>query len=411
MDKRYIAIIAVLVVVIAGAVAWFAIPRGNDDVNHNPDGETVTDALGREVVIPSTLENGIVTIGSSGPLRFASMFDVYDDIIEVDKGDITDSRNGRGYSYAFEYFRLDPKTQSHADNALDAKTAESIHEKNPSLVITNEGIWNKDQVNFELLASDCTVVVLKDQQMQYMTDDQWGLADYFEFNVNLLGKVLDKEDRAKEVIAGIEDIIKDLRSYNGASDIRVYVAGVTISGSNPLNATFPKYIPFTLNGITNAYNLGSTANKVELTEEQFTKLGMDMIVIDPSSSDKIKNTSSQYVLRYLYTINNDSDPSNDVPMYITFPIVWDSINYDCALASAYFTSHLVYGKLTLDDVKEKVQHIFDVFYGEENAKHILDDMESFFIAKSSGAGQNMPLFEQVKVVYDEAERMYSIQRA
>lgn len=405
MNGKIVAAIAVLIIVIA-AVGAFTVLSGNDD-KASEGGNTVTDALGREITIPENTENGIVTVGSTGPLRFASMFDVYNDIIEVDKGDITDSKNGRAYSYAFDYYRMDYKTQSHADNALDASTAESIAKKNPSLIITNQSVWNNYTVNFELLSKQCTVVVLKDQQMKYMTSEDGGLADYFEFNVNLLGKVLKKEKRAEEIVSGIENILKDLRSYNGTSETRVYVAGVTISGSNPLNTTFPAYIPFSLTGITNAYNLGSTANKVVITEEEVALLDMDMIVVDPSSSDKINgNLSSQYVLKYVYGINNDSDPTNDIPIYITFPIVWDSINYDCALASAYYLSHLVYGKLTLDEVKEKVQHIFDVFYGEENSEHIYEDMESFFVTKSSGASQKMPLPGEVRIAYDSANGMY-----
>lgn len=75
--------------------------------------------------------------------------------------------------------------------------------------------------------------------MQYMTDGDGGLADYFEFNVDLLGQVLKKEDRASEIISGIEGILSDLRGISGTSDQNVYIAGVTISGSNTLNTTSP----------------------------------------------------------------------------------------------------------------------------------------------------------------------------
>lgn len=400
MDSKAIAGIIVVAIVAIAGISIFALSGDNDKGGNGNDGSSekyVTDALGRNVAIPANLDNGIVTIGSCGPLRFASMFDVFDDLIEVDKGDITDNRNGRGYSYAYGYNTLDVNTQSHPDNALESATAESIASKNPSLVITYEQIWNNYSENFQLLSKRCTIVVLKNQQMKFMTDDKGGLAEYFEFNVNLLGKVLSKEDRAKEVISGIEGLLDDIRSLSGTSDKKVYVAGMTISGSNSLNTTFPTYLPFTINGINNAYDGGSTENKVVMTVEAFTKTAMDMIVVDPSSSDKIKdNPDSQYVLEYLYGINNDSDASNDIPIYVTVPIVWDSINYDASLASAYYTAYLVYGNLTLEETKKKINNVFEVFYGEHGS-NVFEDMKEFFVGKSSSYGQEMPVLGEVVV--------------
>ena len=398
-SKAIIGIMVVAIVAIAGiAVISFGDSDDNKDKdNGSTDTKYVKDALGRDVPVPTDFKNGIMTIGSSGPLRFASLFDVYDDIIEVDKGDITDSRNGRGYSYAYDYYKMDADKQSHPDSNLDSATAERIGKKNPSLIITHVGTWNKAAENFEKLATRCTIVVLADQQMKYMTDENGKLADYFTFNVNLLGEILNKQDRAKEVINGVQKIIDDIKSVTGTSDKNVYVAGVTISGSNTLNTTFPTYIPFVLNGIKNAYNGGSTENKVTMLIESFTTMPMDMIVIDPSSSDKIKgNQDSQYVLEYLYRVNNDSDPNNNIPLYVTVPIVWDSINYDCALASAYYTAHLIYGKLTLEQVEEKINNVFTTFYGD-HGKNVFKDMCDFFVEKSKTNGQEMAVLGEVVV--------------
>lgn len=233
-----------------------------------------------------------------------------------------------------------------------------------------------------------------------------GLTSPFEFNVNLLGKVLKKEDRAEELITGIEGILSDLRSVSVTLDKHVYVDGVTISGSNTLNTTFPVYIPFDLTGTTNAYDLGSTQNKVVLRVEAFTTLDVDMIVVDPSSSDKVGEADSQYLLEYVYRLNNDSDPSNDIPIYVTVPIVWDSINYDCALASAYYVSHLVYGNLTADEVEKRIVHTFEVFYGEEHGSDVFDSMKEFFVGKSSANGQEMPLLQEVVVEHDATTGNY-----
>lgn len=407
-----IAALAIVIVVIAASSAYIVMSGhdGKNGTQDDPGDGYVTDALGRQVGIPSDLDDGIVTIGSTGPLRFASMFDVFDHVVEVDKGDVTDNRNGRAYSYAYDYKSFDVDTQTHPDNALETAVLERIVNMHPSLVITTQGVWNNYSVNFGILAGQCTVVVLKDQQIQYMTDADGGLAEYFEFNVNLLGKVLGKEDRSKEIISEIEGILSDLRSLSGKSDSNIYVAGVTISGSNTLNTTFPRYVPFDLTGTKNAYDLGSTDSKVTMTVEDFTKLDIDMIIVDPSSSDKIKELDSQYVLEYIYRVNTDSDPDNDIPIYITVPIVWDSINYDCALASAYYVSHLAYGSLSVEEVEQRIVHVFETFYGDHGTD-VFDDMKEFFVQKSSDNGQEMPVLGQVEVVYDASTGTYSLAAA
>jgi len=391
MQSKAVLAIAVAVVVIIAGISAFMLLNNNGN-NDSPTGE-VTDALGRTIKIPSDLDNGIVTIGSTGPLRFASIFDVYDRIIEVDKGDITDNKNGRAYSYAYPYDKLDVETQSHADNKLESATVESIGKKNPSLVITSAGVWNNYAENFQTLAKKVTVVVLKDQQMQYMTEDG-KLAEFITFNIELLGKVLKKESRATEVIDGINGIIADIASLKGTSDRSIYVAGVTISGSNTLNTTFPRYIPFDLTGSKNAYAGGSTESKVVLSPEEVAKMDIDMIIIDPSSSDKVKEQDSQAVLSYLYGLDESERPD----MYITVPIVWDSINYDCALASAFVVTYLNYhGSLTLEQLEQKVVNVFKTFYGT-HGNNVLKDMKTFFEGKSSSNGQEMPIFQEVEVV-------------
>ncbi len=389
MKSNAILAIAAVIIVVAAGIGVFMLTKDDKD---KTEGD-VTDALGRQVKIPSNLDKGIVTIGNAGPLRYASMFDIADKVIEVDKGDITDNKNGRAYSYAYPYDKLSVATQSHPDGALEAATVESIAKKEPSLVITNESKWNQAAANFEILEKSCTIVVLKDQQMKFMTGDDGKLAEYNTFNINLLGKLFKMEDRAKEVIDGINGIIADIASLKGTSTTKIYVAGVTISGSNQLTTTFPNYIPFDLTGSTNAYTGDKGPNKVDLTVEAFTTMPKDMIIIDPSSSDKIAETNSQGALEYLYGLGTDAPK-----MYITVPIVWDSINYDCALASAYVVNYLNYGTLTETQLKEKINNIFQVFYGTHGA-NVLTDMSTFFAGKSEANGQEMPLFKEVTVGY------------
>ncbi|MCL2148528.1 MAG: hypothetical protein FWH47_04245 [Methanomassiliicoccaceae archaeon] len=391
------AAIAIAAALLVAGIGAYVVTQGDDGGGHRPDtaGQQVVDAVGRTVTVPDTLEGGIVTVGSTGPLRFLSCFDVYDLVIEVDEGDVKDRKNGRAYSYAYPYDKL---TRYHADNALEAGTAEAIGNLNPSLVIIQESVWNGYMANCVALSSKCTVAVIKAQDLAVMWDDGYKLSKDLVDTFNLLGTLLGKEGRAAEVIGSIESILADIRSLTGVSTEDVYVAGVTISGSNALNATFPIYLPLSLVGGVNAYKDDVIPGRVVVNHDKFSNMDIDLVVIDPSSSDKIAEQDSQLVLEYLYK-RNGGDPADRVRLYVTVPIVWDSINYDCVLASAYYMAHILYGVLTHDEVVERIGGVFAAFYGEEG-ENVFKDMSDFFVQKSAENGAELPLLGEVEIVHE-----------
>jgi hypothetical protein len=82
--------------------------------------------------------------------------------------------------------------------------------------------------------------------------------------------------------------------------------------------------------------------------------------------------------------------------FVALPIVWDGVNYDCALACAYHLSHVLYGAGSHDDVKNRVSGLFSFFYGA-NGGGVLDGMASFFEEKSKSNSVEMPLMSEVKI--------------
>ena len=408
MNHKVLAVAAVLIIVAAGAGIYILTDRGSED-GKSTAGQHFTDAAGRDVIAPDNLDKGIIAVGSIGPLRILSMFDAASKVVECDRGDVLDNKNGRAYSYAWPFDQI---TSYHADNALDTSTVESIAGKQPSLVIVGNNVWTGYRDNVEYLARSCTVMVLNNQSMTAYFDSDGKLESSLRQNIELVGNMVDEADRASEVISGIEGIISDIRSLSGTSDIGSYAAGLTISGSNSLNTTFPVYLPYDLTGATNAYKGGSTASKVVINIEDLddpSVVDIDMIFIDPSSSDKVSTTDSQLFMKYIHGLNNDSDPSNDVRIYVTVPIVWDSINYDCVLASAYCISHILYGNLASEQVADKIANVFTTFYGEEHGRGVFDAMTSFFDDKSAAAGQELPLLSEI--VIRENGGTYSFARA
>lgn len=373
------------------------------DSKKNQTNNTVIDGAGRTVLIPSLLDQGIVTIGSSGPLRFLSIFDVFDYVVEVDKGDVTDNKNGRAYSYAFPFdtFTAD---QWHPDSALESETAEKIATRKPALIIVQKSVYTNYQENCELLASQFPLAVLPEQSMVEFMEKDYTLSPWYEQTVSLLGRLLKMESRAEEHIQDVHNLFTELRDLRGESNSKVYVAGLTWQGSNELTTTFPTYLPLLLSGGVNAHG-GSQTSRVVMDPEVVTTIPMDYFVIDPSSSDKLSTPNSQFILSWLYMRNIDTDYSKHVKIYSTLPMIWDSANYDCVLSGAYFLTHLLYNSLTLEEVEQKVNTIFELYYGK-NGTQVFPKMKEFFNEKSNMYKQDIPLLRELTIIQQDG--VYSL---
>ncbi|MDR0778595.1 MAG: ABC transporter substrate-binding protein [Methanomassiliicoccaceae archaeon] len=392
MKKNTAIFIAAVAAIAIAAGGWGFLMLPSDNI-HNDD----TDGAGRPLAMPKDLSKGIVTIGGADPLRLVSYFNMNDRVIQVDNGDVNDPKNGRAYSYAYDYTGL----PHHGDNVLSNADVERIGELNPSLVIVGANVYSNYKNNVEALAKRTSVVVLHNIPTDSMIwDNEYKLNDTFVKQLDMLGKALGKEERAKELREGMNKILSEIRelvSERTAKYGNTYVAGVTYQGSNPLNATFPTYAPLMLIGANNvAHSSHSNSPKVLLTTEQVSNFKMDMVLLDPSSSDKIK--VSQDVMKYLSMY--------DIPIYVTIPIVWDGTNYDCVLACAYYLSHLLYDSISQEEAEKKIVGLFEFFYGT-NGTDVLKKMTDFFIDKSKQNDVELPLMKKVKVV--EIEGKYSFE--
>ena len=158
MNQRAIAVMIIAILVISG-IGIAAFPGAGDD---DPSaGETGIDAKGRKVAIPADLDNGIV-LGSAGPLRYLSIFDMYDSAVQVDRGNVTDLKNGRAHSCACPYDEFGPD-MCHPDNALEAATMERIGQRNPGPIIVKGSVHDSYRANCDPLAQGLTLVVIRAQ--------------------------------------------------------------------------------------------------------------------------------------------------------------------------------------------------------------------------------------------------------
>lgn len=386
------AIAVVVIVVAAGAGAILLTDHGNDDVQGGAD--HVTDSVGRSVPVPESLEGGIVVVGmSTSPLRLLSMFDVHDHVIEVDMNEINNPLNGRGYAFAFDY----TDCEYHANNTLDNETVESIASKDPSLVVVMDTVYTTYTDIVEILSRAVPTFVLT-VEMDVWDESISGISDEMSGTIGTLGKLLGQEDRAEELVSGIDGIVRDIRSLVGESDLRAYLAGANYGGTNTLNTTLAEYDPFALTGLHNAYT-GNETSKVEIPVERLTRMDFDIMILDPSSADKYSDPSSQLVMEYYHMVNSDSDPDNDVRIYTAMPVSGFGTNYDGVLVNGYFLAHVFYGQLTEEQMLERIDNIYTVFYGDAG-KDVFQRMDAAYQDYFGRLGYDMSLLAQVEIVED-----------
>ena len=379
-----VAVIAIVVVAVAAyAISGWNGGSGTDDGDTGT--ETVIDSAGRTVQIPDSLDNGIVVIGSSqSPLRMLSMFDTYDLIIEVDQNEVNNPLNGRGYAFAYDFTGM----RYHASNVLEGSTVQSIGESDPSLIIVSDKVYASYSANVELLAQYYPTYVIN-VDLDIWDGSLGGISDEMADAITTLGALLGQEDRAGELVDGIDSIVKDIRSLVGESDLQAFLAGSNYNGTNTLNTTLAHYQPFEIAGINNAYK-GNETGKIEIPAAQIGNLDIDIVFLDPSTAEKYSDPTSQAVMKYLY--------ENDIEIRCGFPVMGFGTNFDSVLVCSYYIAYCVYGGIGWDDLYEKMESVYTVFYGDAG-KGVLDAMISAYDNRIAQFGQDFQPFDSVEVVY------------
>lgn len=411
MANKTVALIAVLAVVAVAGVGIYLFTADNSDTNPVA-GTTFTDAAGREVKVPENIDNGIVTIGWYGSLRFVSYFDgMLQSIAGLENDDTltsTSTKGARTYHHAYDYSSKADKIKYTVRGGISQEDIEKIGNKGPSAIVVIKGIYDANKDSLNQLGNRFCLVVINNSETSKMFDENYKLLSWYTDNIRMLGKVFNKVDRGERHINEVNALLSDLRRYVTTSNDVCYIAGVTYSGSNNYNCTYPNYLPMKMVSGTNAYTGTETKDMVALDTEVVGSMRFNKMLIDPQSSDKITTTESQVVLKNVYLRNTDSDTTNDVRLYSVLPMVYCSTNYDLAICGGYYLAHLLYGTLTKEQLDKKIENVFKVYWGSASA-NMLSKVSVESDAKSAANGMELPFMTEVKIVLDGG--VYKIKKA
>ncbi len=346
MVKRKVTIFLFLAVSI-----WF-IKGCTHSSSYQSDGWVpVTDMLGRKVLVPGKV-NRVIGL-RAGALRLLVYMDATDMIAGVEQNE----KQGRTpYTIAHPELKLLPSVGPSMGG-----DAELIVKQKPDVIfITYTTAEDADAMQKK---TGIPVIALECPEFGKATDT---LFEAFK----LIGKILNKKERADTLIAYIRNSLAELNQRTSVTPDTekplVYIGGVPYSGAHGIISTQPYYPPFMFVNALNAASgidqrLISHVKGTYIDIEQLIQWNPDILFIDESGLAIVKQDLAGAKVLYsgLKAIQHDN-------VYTLLPYNNYATNYEMVLANAWFTGKILYpGQFQDIHTETKTDEIFKMFVGKE----------------------------------------------
>lgn len=349
-----LAVAAILAVVLTAGCVTTDSPQSGEGM------VTITDAFGREVTIPENPEK--IAVVGSGSMRYFVYLDVdLDDVCAVDFQDSAlnvQATNHRPYSLANPEIKEIPEVGA-AKGVVDN---EKLLMSGADILFMGGASSSNAEVANEIQEKTGVPVVMF-YTGNYVTD-----SEKIQDTLLMLGEILGKEQRAKDLIAYFDAVEADLKKrVNGLSaDETVYVGGVAYNGVHGLDGTDPTYYPFEVLNIKNAASEISSVSQTgyaQISKEKLLEWDPDIIIVDLATLTaaeggalvELKNDPSY---KELTAVKNSM-------VYTVNPHTSMNVNHETTLANSYFIGKLLYPEQFEDiDPVKKADEIYSFVVGE-----------------------------------------------
>ena len=360
-----LAVAAMLAVIVSAGCVTTDTPQSGEGM------VTITDAFGREVTIPENPEK--IAVVGSGSMRYFMYLGLDTDMFVA-----VDQQDGRLYSYSYE----------HRPYALAHPELKEKQEVGPTKgVVDNEKLlMSGAEILFMGGATSSNAEVANEIQEKtgipvvmfyvgnYVTD-----SEEIQDSLLMLGEILGKEQRAKDLIAYFDAVEDDLqkRVKGLSADETVYVGGVAYNGVHGLDGTDPTYYPFAVLNLKNAASEVSSVSQTgyaQISKEKLLEWDPDFIIVDLATLTaaeggalvELKNNPSY---RELTAVKNSM-------VYTVNPHTSMNVNHETTLANAYFIGKLLYPEQFEDiDPVKKADEIYSFVVGEPVFELLKENVE------------------------------------
>ena len=347
---------------------------GTDDA---PKTVTITDMIGRQVeIVPGSYQR-VVCIGAGALRLYSYVGDVsllcgVEDIDNTTLEERPKMFDGVARPYVMVYgdtFAALPSCGVGGPNAQAAE-AEKILSCQPDIIVSEY----EDVDKAEALQQQVGVPVIT-----LRTGVDGVFSEDFSGSITLLGKVLDRETRAAELLSFVAAETADIQARTAdipeADKPAVYICGLGNWGTTNHLMTTQSYAAFRVANIRNVVTDLAADGIQPIEAEKFAALGgsMDLMLIDAAA---VKNIAPLYAEDP--TMLDTCKAWQDGSVYLEMAYNAYYTNYEIALANTWFAAKCVYPDLFADvDMTAKTNEITKAFLGQELAAQIFACPSSF----------------------------------
>jgi iron complex transport system substrate-binding protein len=346
------------------------------NLGENTETITVTDALGRYVVVPKSPEH--VICSGSGSLRLLSYLESQDKIVAVDSIETREAPyEARPYAYANPQFSTDYVVFGEFRGNDDPEKILAL-ETQPQVIFKTYSGSGYDPVELQE-KTGIPVVVLNYGDM---VDNK----DALYQSLRVMGEVMDKEERANKVINFFDTTITDLNERTSGiaeeDKISCYVGGIARSGPHGIQSTEPTYPPFLFTGAKNVAYDSMNLSTAEVAREKIIEWDPEIIFIDLSSIRSEDENNALYQLQN-EDIYSELGAVKSGNVYGVLPYNYYTQNFGSILADSYYVGKLLYpGKFEDVDVDNKTIEIYSFLVcqgDDEKGAKVYERMKTAFV--------------------------------
>jgi len=329
----------------------------------------ITDANLRTVSIPQKIDQ--IICSGPGSLRLITYFGAQDLVVAVD--DIETRQNkfdARPYSLANPQFKKLPvfggfRGYDDPEKILGLKNL-------PQVIFKTFATMGYDPVELEQ-KTGIPVVILE------YGDLFRGRENFFN-SLNIIGQVLQKESRAKELMNFFNKHIDELenRTKEISDKKTCFIGGIAFKGPHGFQSTEPGYPPFQF---INAQNIASISgmNDKNISHSNFSKEKIlqadpDILFLDLSTLQMGEGHGGLHELKNDPVYRNlTAAKTNQV--YGVLPYNWYAQNFGSILADAWYIGKILYPERFTDiDPVKKADEIYEFLVSEP----VFASMNSWF---------------------------------
>jgi iron complex transport system substrate-binding protein len=307
----------------------------------------IIDAGQRTVSIPEKIDR--IICSGPGCLRLITYFNAQDLVVAVDTFETRENQfEARPYTLANPQFKELPVFGG-ARGYDDPEKILGLANQ-PQVIFKTYVTMGYDPVELEK-KTGIPVVILE------YGDLTQGKNNFFNA-LDIIGQVLKKESRTKELIKFFKDHINELeeRTKNIAETKNCFIGGIAFKGPHGFQSTEPSYPPFQFINAVNiaATNVMSDKNfhHSNFSKEKILIADPDIIFVDLSTLQAGKHHGS------IHEFGNDPvcqglSAVKAKRVYGVLPYNWYSRNFGSVLADAWYIGKTLYPDKFVDIVPEK----------------------------------------------------------